>query len=77
MGTFQVCTTLSVSGIVEFRGASQPEPHNANLSTGFSSARLEVDYLEEIKFDGQWKIINVLWELKPRSEQQKSSTPSQ
>jgi hypothetical protein len=24
-----------------------------------------VDYLEEVKFDGQWKIINVLWELKP------------
>jgi len=23
-----------------------------------------VDYLEEVKFDGQWKIINVLWELK-------------
>jgi hypothetical protein len=24
-----------------------------------------IDYLEEVKFDGQWKIINVLWELKP------------
>jgi hypothetical protein len=24
-----------------------------------------VDYLEEVKVDGQWKIINVLWELKP------------
>ena len=23
-----------------------------------------VDYLEVVKFDGQWKIINVLWELK-------------
>jgi hypothetical protein len=23
-----------------------------------------IDYLEEVKFDGQWKIINVLWELK-------------
>jgi hypothetical protein len=23
-----------------------------------------IDYLEETKFDGQWKIINVLWELK-------------
>jgi hypothetical protein len=23
-----------------------------------------VDYLEEVKFNGQWKIINVLWELK-------------
>jgi hypothetical protein len=23
-----------------------------------------VDYLEEVKFDGQWKIVNVLWELK-------------
>jgi hypothetical protein len=27
-----------------------------------------VDYLEEVKFDGQWKIINVLWELKPDTE---------
>src|SRR5690242_4559014 len=25
-----------------------------------------IDYLEEAKFNGQWKIINVLWELKPR-----------
>jgi hypothetical protein len=24
-----------------------------------------VDDLEEVKFEGQWKIINVLWELKP------------
>lgn len=24
-----------------------------------------VDYLELAKFNGQWKIINVLWELKP------------
>jgi hypothetical protein len=23
-----------------------------------------VDYLEEVKFEGQWKIVNVLWELK-------------
>jgi len=23
-----------------------------------------IDFLEEVKFDGQWKIINVLWELK-------------
>jgi hypothetical protein len=25
-----------------------------------------VDYLEEAKFNGAWKIINVLWELKPK-----------
>ena len=25
-----------------------------------------IDYLEEAKFNGQWKIINVLWELKPK-----------
>jgi Putative lumazine-binding len=25
-----------------------------------------IDYLEVAKFNGQWKIINVLWELKPR-----------
>ena len=27
-----------------------------------------VDYLEEVKFDGQWKIMNVLWELKSQTE---------
>ena len=26
-----------------------------------------IDYLEVAKFNGQWKIINVLWELKPKS----------
>jgi hypothetical protein len=25
-----------------------------------------VDYLEIAKFNGEWKIINVLWELKPK-----------
>src|ERR1041384_5609678 len=25
-----------------------------------------IDYLEEAKFNGEWKIINVLWELKPK-----------
>ncbi len=25
-----------------------------------------VDYLEEAKVNGEWKIINVLWELKPK-----------
>jgi Putative lumazine-binding len=25
-----------------------------------------VDYLEVAKFNGDWKIINVLWELKPK-----------
>ena len=27
-----------------------------------------IDYLEIVKFDGEWKIINVLWELKPNHE---------
>jgi hypothetical protein len=31
-----------------------------------------IDYLEEAKFNGEWKIINVLWELKP---QPAASTP--
>jgi hypothetical protein len=26
-----------------------------------------VDYLELAKFDGDWKIVNVLWELKPKT----------
>ena len=25
-----------------------------------------IDYLEMGKFNGDWKIINVLWELKPK-----------
>jgi hypothetical protein len=25
-----------------------------------------IDYLELAKFNGEWKIINVLWELKPK-----------
>src|SRR6266446_9401537 len=25
-----------------------------------------IDYLEMVKFNGDWKIINVLWELKPK-----------
>ena len=25
-----------------------------------------IDYLQEAKVDGEWKIINVLWELKPK-----------
>lgn len=32
-----------------------------------------VDYLEEVKFNGQWKIINVLWELKTQPEAPKSN----
>jgi hypothetical protein len=26
-----------------------------------------VDFLEEIKWDGAWKIVNVVWENRPRS----------
>jgi len=36
-----------------------------------------VDYLEVVKFEGQWKIINVLWEMKTPPAPQKSSTPGQ
>ena len=25
-----------------------------------------IDYLQEARFNGEWKIVNVLWELKPR-----------
>ncbi|HXH37421.1 MAG TPA: nuclear transport factor 2 family protein [Thermoanaerobaculia bacterium] len=27
-----------------------------------------VDFLQEAKFNGEWKIINVLWEVKPESD---------
>lgn len=29
-------------------------------------ASIWIDYLEMAKFNGEWKIINVLWELKPK-----------
>jgi hypothetical protein len=29
-----------------------------------------IDYLEVAKFNGEWKIINVLWELKPKPSTQ-------
>jgi hypothetical protein len=30
-----------------------------------------VDYLQEAKFNGEWKIVNVLWELKPTMAENK------
>lgn len=30
-----------------------------------------IDYLEEAKFNGVWKITNVLWKLKPKPATQK------
>jgi len=36
-----------------------------------------VDYLQEVKFEGQWKIINVLWERKTLPTPQKSLSPGQ
>jgi hypothetical protein len=37
-----------------------------------------IDYLEEAKVNGEWKIINVLWELKPKpaSTSEKATPPS-
>ena len=34
-----------------------------------------IDYLEVAKFNGQWKIINVLWELKPKPAAEPSAAP--
>ena len=33
-----------------------------------------IDYLSVAKFNGEWKIINVLWELKPRPPVQSTSS---
>jgi len=33
-----------------------------------------IDYLSVAKFNGEWKIINVLWELKPKPAVQSTST---
>jgi hypothetical protein len=35
-----------------------------------------IDYLEVAKFNGEWKIINVLWELKPKPAAVTEPTPS-
>jgi hypothetical protein len=36
-----------------------------------------IDYLEVAKFNGQWKIINVLWELKPKPATAEAAAPAQ
>ena len=36
-----------------------------------------IDYLEVAKFNGDWKIINVLWELKPKPAPVESNSPTQ
>ena len=36
-----------------------------------------IDYLEVAKFNGDWKIINVLWELKPKPASIESNAPAQ
>jgi len=36
-----------------------------------------IDYLEVAKFNGEWKIINVLWELKPKPASVESNAPAQ
>jgi hypothetical protein len=33
-----------------------------------------IDYLSVAKFNGEWKIINVLWELKPKPPEQSTSS---
>jgi len=35
-----------------------------------------IDYLEEAKFNGEWKIINVLWELKPKPSPASENSPA-
>jgi Ni/Co efflux regulator RcnB len=39
-----------------------------NAATVRADARDWVDYLHLGKVDGEWKIINVLWEMRPRPE---------
>src|SRR5438874_13491736 len=36
-----------------------------------------IDYLEVAKFNGDWKIINVLWELKHKPQSVESNAPVQ
>jgi len=36
-----------------------------------------IDYLEVARFNGQWKIINVLWELKPKPPAAEPAAASQ
>ena len=39
-----------------------------NTASVKTVARDFIDYLHLGKVDGEWKIINVLWEMKPESE---------
>jgi hypothetical protein len=36
-----------------------------------------IDYLEVAKINGEWKIINVLWELKPKPTSAESAQSPQ
>jgi hypothetical protein len=36
-----------------------------------------IDYLQVAKFNGEWKIINVLWELKPKSSTSEAASSPQ
>ena len=41
---------------------------NGNTAVAKLQMRRWYDYLHLIREDGEWRIINVLWELKPREE---------
>ena len=38
-----------------------------NAASARIDAGLWIDYLHLVKWDGEWKIVNVLWELRPES----------
>jgi len=48
--------------------------HFGNAAVVKAVARDWVDYLQIGKVNGEWKIINVLWEMKPRPEKPEEKT---
>ena len=48
--------------------------HHNNAAVVKIVASSWIDYLEEAKYDGEWKIINVLWALKPDAEKLQSAS---
>ena len=58
------------------KGPDIPDKFN-NVAIVKFVASTWVDYLEMAKFNGEWKIINVLWELKPKSVDAPAATTRQ
>lgn len=72
---------MTASQLVRATGSHPPMPESQQVKDvtildiyrGAAAVRINatdwIDYLQLGRIDGQWKIINVLWELKPKAGQ--------